>query len=241
MFKKATIIVVIILLYWIVSVFFVAIPSLSSLLRSAFNIFTEHEIYIYMLSSIGRILVWVLLWITVWIMTSFVAYKSTFFRDILMAIIEIARPIPPIAWIPLSIIFFWTGNISSYFIVFLWCYFPIFSAVYHWFLRLPKIIAHTSASFWIHWIRFNTKVLFPYALPDLFTWIRMGIWTWWMSVIAAEMVSNNSWLGYFIQISRLNLNIENVIIWMAVIWLLWLTLGLIASACEKIFIPWKNL
>lgn len=229
---------VIILIYVITSYVLKFISKIDILVSSIITLFWAKDIYIHILSSLMRILVWLSLWVFIWIFLSLIVYKSRYIWEIIKLIIELTRPIPPIAWIPLAILIFWTWNLSAFFIVFLWCFFPIFSSTYFWLSSIPNITKNTCKSFWICWYKYYSKILIPYSLPIILNWIKIWIWTWWMSVIASEIIWANSWLWYFIQISRLMLNIDNIIIWMILIGILWYLLIRSVDFFEKILIPW---
>lgn len=161
-------------------------------------------------------------------------------NSLLNPIIEVLRPIPPIAWIPISIIFFGLGNISSYFIVFLGSFFPVFSNTYLGASSLPLMYKRVSETFELSAFDYFSKVLFKFSLPYIFTGLKIGIGMAWMSVIASELVSGQSGLGYYIQINRLLLNLDNVIVGMAFIGFIGYAFNVLFTTLERIFIPWNK-
>ncbi|MBT4433458.1 ABC transporter permease [Candidatus Falkowbacteria bacterium] len=154
-------------------------------------------------------------------------------------IVEILRPIPPIAWIPIAILIFGLGNGSAYFIVFLGAFFPIFTNTFFGVKSLPRVYKNVALSFEVTKFIFFKKILFYFSLPYIFTGLRIGIGMAWMSVIAAELIGAQSGLGYFIQLNRLLLQTEKIIIGMILIGMLGYFLNKIISILEKRLIPWK--
>lgn len=202
------------------------------------NLWVSGELYSHIIHSIKRILIWFFLASVIWIFFWFILginKKISFIRYIL----EIIRPIPPIAWIPLAILRFGLWDISSYFIVFIWSVFPIFTNTYFWITSIPQMYLDVSNNIELNTFDFYYKMLWKYSLPYIFFWLKIWLWMWWMSLIAAELIWAQSWLGYYIQISRLSLNMENVVLWMVIIGIIWFWLNYWLNKLEKILIKWK--
>lgn len=111
-------------------------------------------------------------------------------------VMEILRPIPPLAWLPLAILFWPTGELTITFLTFIGAFFPIFinvlSGIDNIDSRYINAARSLSKSPWtLFW-----KVLVPGALPALFTGLTIAIAITWEVVIAAEMASGNHGLGY---------------------------------------------
>lgn len=160
--------------------------------------------------------------------------------DYLKPLIEILSPIPPIAWIPIAILIFGLGDNSAYFIVFMGGFFPIFTNTYVGATSLPKIYQNTAASFEINKFVFFKKILFFYCLPYIFTGLRVGMGMAWMSVIAAELIGAQSGLGYFIQMNRLLLRTDNVILGMILIGVIGMILSRIITLLGDLSMPWRE-
>jgi NitT/TauT family transport system permease protein len=113
-------------------------------------------------------------------------------------IIEILRPIPPLAWIPIAIIWFHLTHFAAGFIIFIGAFFPILIATYTGFCDVPKVLVETGE---VLGCVGNKKLIryvaFPYALPSVATGLRVGMGVGWMCVVAAEMFSVSRYgLGY---------------------------------------------
>lgn len=123
------------------------------------------------------------------------------FRNVFKAVdplIEILRPIPPLAWIPLAIVWFGLTHYSAGFIIFLGAFFPILINSYTGFRDVPRVLVETGKVLGCignkELIRY---VALPYALPSVATGTRVGMGVGWMALVAAEMfgVSKNG-LGF---------------------------------------------
>lgn len=147
---------------------------------------------------------------------------------------------PPIAWIPFVIIAFGIGEFSAYTIVFVGAFFPIFVNAYEGAERVPVTIRNIAHSMEIRGLRYVWKVVFPATLPQIFTGVRIGMGMGWMSVIAAEMVSGQSGLGYSIQLNRLNLQYDLVILDFVLIGIIGFILNEGVLYLERVIIPWND-
>ena len=115
---------------------------------------------------------------------------------------------PPIAWIPFVILWFGIGEFSAWAIVFIGGFSPIFTSTYEGAESVPLAWRNCARSLEIRGIRYLWQIIFRAALPQIFTGIRVGVSMGWMAVIAAEMISGQSGLGYSIQLNRLNMQYD---------------------------------
>lgn len=155
-------------------------------------------------------------------------------------IIEAPRFPPPIAWIPFVILTIGIGEFSSLSIVFIGAFFPVFTNTYNGMKGIPRAVVWTARSMELSRWRLYRYVLLKAALPQIMTGLRVAIGMGWMSVIAAEMVSGESGLGYSLQIERMNMQ-YGLMAWdMALIALLGYLLTVIMSFIEKRALIWMD-
>lgn len=160
--------------------------------------------------------------------------------NFLRPVIEFIRPIPPIAWIPLSILWFGFGEPSAYFLVSLGAFFPAFNGTY---LGISQVSPGTVEVAKCHGVDRSFlfwKIILPQSLPSIFSGLRIGLGVSWMIVITAELVGVQNGLGYFIQVSRAQLQTEQVIAGMVIIGAVGLLLSLTLSVIAKLAMPWKR-
>ncbi|HUV79567.1 MAG TPA: ABC transporter permease [Candidatus Bathyarchaeia archaeon] len=129
------------------------------------------------------------------------AIAMGWFRNVFRAvdpIIEIVRPIPPLAWIPLAIVWIGLNHYAAGFIIFIGAFFPILINSYTGFRDVPRVLVETGNVLGcIGNIKLIRYVALPYALPSIATGTRVGMGVGWMCVVAAEMFGvGNSGLGY---------------------------------------------
>ena len=147
---------------------------------------------------------------------------------------------PPIAWIPFVILLFGIGEISAYTIVFIGAFSPIFTSTYEGAESVPPVIRNCAASLEIRGLRYLWQVIFRSALPQVFTGVRLGVSMGWMSVIAAEMISGRSGLGYSIQLNRLNMQYDLMSVDIVLIGIIGFLLFEATVFLQRKIIPWHE-
>ncbi len=155
-------------------------------------------------------------------------------------ILELLRPIPPIAWVPLAILRFGLGDPSAWFIVFLGAFFPIYIQVTIALADCPERWLELARSLGAPARLVLWRVRLPAAMPQVVAGLRTGLGLAWTSLIAAELVGAQSGLGYRIQMHRLVLETEGVMVGMLCIGLLGALMALAASWLERRLVPWSG-
>lgn len=216
------------------------IPAPHTVLAVFFTTIINGEIPFHILSSLQRILVGFTIAAVIAIVLAILAASQTAVRNIINPLVELLRPIPPIAWIPIAILLFGIGAISAYFIVFLGAFFPIFTNTYFGATSTPENYRFISRSLELSQLQYSKDILFKHALPAIFTGLRIGMGMAWMSVIAAEMIGAQSGLGYYIQMNRVVLGIDKIIVGMIAIGIIGFALVTIIGCAEKRLIPWES-
>ncbi len=155
-------------------------------------------------------------------------------------IIEMLRPVPPLAWIPLSILWFGIGDTQNQFIIFLGIFFPILlntiTGVRGVDQNLVRAARCLGASEWsVLW-----RVVVRAALPNIITGIRVGLGVGWMALVAAELVGANSGLGFLINDARTILRTDYIIVGMATIGLIGLAIDRTVRFAMKKVLPWSR-
>jgi NitT/TauT family transport system permease protein len=168
------------------------------------------------------------------------------FREIDIAvnpIIEVLRPIPPLAWIPFAIIWFGLTPVSAGFIVFIGAFFPILINTYSGFRSVPRVFVEAArvlgCSTEQSLIRY---VAFPSAIPSIATGIRVAMGVGWMCLVAAELfVGGRSGLGRQLWVSYSLQQIPNVVVYMLLLGLLGLGIDMVfRHLVDKRLLKWRE-
>lgn len=146
--------------------------------------------------------------------------RSRIARDILLPYIEIMRPIPAVAWIPLSIIMWPTNEASILFITFLGAVFPIALNTMEGVRQTPVVLVRAAMTLGAS--RWSTlrHVILPAALPSITTGLAVGMGVSWFSLLAGEIISGQYGIGYFTWESYELIRYSDVVVGMITIGLL---------------------
>jgi NitT/TauT family transport system permease protein len=149
-------------------------------------------------------------------------------------VMQILRPISPIAWIPVAIVFFGIGDRPAIFLVFLSAFFPIVVACISGVSRVPPVFRRAGRNFGLSPIQLLARVIFPAALPQILVGLRIALGIAWLVVVAGEMIAVDSGLGYLVIDSRNSGNrYDLVVAAMLVIGLIGLALDIAFRRLEK--------
>ena len=151
------------------------------------------------------------------------------------ALVQILRPISPIAWIPLAILWFGVSDVSPIFLIFLSSFFPMVVGTVAGVLTIDRQYIWAAENFGISGVKLLWFVIFPGALPQIITGMRIGLGVAWLVVVAAEMIAINSGLGYLIIDGRNAGNrYDLVVAGMVIIGLIGLLLDRLMSSLERL-------
>jgi len=115
---------------------------------------------------------------------------------------QMLRPISPIAWIPIAILWFGVGDVSPIFLIFISSVFPMIVQTTSGVHTIDRRYLRAAANFGVpRWVLFR-RVVIPAVLPEIIVGMRIGIGVAWLVVVAAEMIALRSGLGYLIMDSR---------------------------------------
>jgi NitT/TauT family transport system permease protein len=128
-----------------------------------------------------------------WVRGAFVTLNPLF---------QMLRPISPIAWIPLAILWFGVGNVSPIFLIFMASVFPMIVQTIEGVHGIEPRYLRAAANFGVSRGTLFRQVVIPAVLPQIIVGMRIGLGVAWLVVVAAEMIALHSGLGYLIIDSR---------------------------------------
>jgi NitT/TauT family transport system permease protein len=148
--------------------------------------------------------------------------------------IQIFRPISPIAWIPVAILWFGVTDVAPVFLIFLASVFPITVSSMAAVQNMQPVYVRAARNFGLNNTQLFRMVIFPACLPQILTSLRIALGIAWLVVVAAEMIAVNSGLGYLIIDARnAGKRYDLVVAGMVMIGLIGLVLDLAVRRLEK--------
>src|SRR5262245_11212869 len=116
--------------------------------------------------------------------------------------VEVLRPIPPLAWLPLAIIWFGLGEPSKVFVIFLGAFFPIFTSAWRGMTMVSPTLIRAAQTMDVDGVRLLWRVAIPATLPDIAAGLRIGFGLAFGILVAAELIAAKSGMGYLIMEAR---------------------------------------
>jgi NitT/TauT family transport system permease protein len=117
-------------------------------------------------------------------------------------LIQILRPISPLAWIPIAILWFGVGDLAAVFLIFLGCFFPLLLTAMNAVRNIPAVYVNAGRNFGLGPVDLVARVLLPAVMPQLIIGMRITLGVGWLVVVAAEMIAVSSGLGFLIVDAR---------------------------------------
>ena len=150
-------------------------------------------------------------------------------------LVQIFRPISPLAWIPIAILWYGVGDLAAIFLIFVGCFFPLLLTAMSAVHNVAPVYVNVGRNFGLSTPDFIYRVLYPSVAPQLITGSRITLGIAWLVVVAAEMIAVNSGLGFLIIDARNAGNrYDLVIAGMVVIGAIGLLLDLAMRSLERV-------
>lgn len=154
--------------------------------------------------------------------------------------VQFLRPLPKIALIPLTVVWFGIGEGSKFFLIFISSFLSIVvgaAAAVHSVnaarLRAARVLGANRRQIFLH-------VVLPHTMPDLFTSVRLSLGIGWTSLIAAELVASNVGLGWMVMSAGNYLRTDVVIVGIVLLGLIGYLLDLVLVLAQRYLVPWAG-
>ncbi len=210
-------------------------PTPRQVLSGTWELARQGVLFKYVVASLFRVASGYLLAVFVGIPLGLLMGWFTRFRMALNPAIQVLRPISPIAWIPVAILWFGVSDMAPIFLIFLASLFPITVAAMAAVQNIQLVYIRAARNFGIGGLELFKKVVLPAALPQILTGLRLALGVAWLVVVAAEMIAVNSGLGYLIIDARnAGKRYDLVVAGMAMIGLIGLGLDFLVRRMERL-------
>ena len=154
------------------------------------------------------------------------------------ALVELYRPIPPLAYLPLLVIWFGIGETTKVLLIFLAILAPIIIATTHGMTVANGNRIRAVRSLGATRVQIIQTVILPAALPNILTGVRIGLGAGWSTLVAAELVAAKRGLGYMVQSAAQFLVTDVVLLGIIVIAVIAVLIELSLRALQKQLTPW---
>lgn len=153
---------------------------------------------------------------------------STICKQIFYPIVQLLKPVSPLAWFPIGLVVFKDTGMATIFIVFITSLWSTLINTSFGVGSIPQDHKNVAKAFGFSKMRYLTKILIPYSLPHIITGLRLSISVAWLVIVAGEMLSGGAGIGFFVWDSWNALSLEKVISAIIII-------GLVGLLFDRIF------
>jgi taurine transport system permease protein len=191
-------------------------------------------------ASLGRVALALLLALAMAIPLGLWIGLSRSVRGLLDPLIEFYRPVPPLAYLPLIVIWFGIGELSKVLLIALAIFAPVVIATSTGVRAVHETTLRAALAFGATRRQLLRHVVLPAALPQILTGVRVGLGVGWSTLVAAELVAATRGLGFMVQSAAQFLNTEVVVLGIFVIALIAFALELALRALQRRLVPWEG-
>jgi NitT/TauT family transport system permease protein len=214
------------------------VPTPAEVFQQAAQVGLSNKYLVNIAISLRRILTGFLIAIAIGLPLGLMIGKYPRVRDLFMPVVEVLRPIPAIAWVPMSIMLWPNNEAAIVFITFIGAFFPILLNTIHGVHSLDGVLIRAGRCLGANEAQLFWHVILPGSLPHIFTGLAVGMGVAWVSLIAAEMISGQFGVGYFTWEAYSLVNYPAIMLGM-------ITIGILGLACSgairmigALLMPW---
>jgi nitrate/nitrite transport system permease protein len=171
----------------------------------------DKGIGLQLFNSIKTVLLGFLLGSLVAIPIGILMGASTICKQIMYPIVQLLKPVSPLAWFPIGLVVFKDTGMATIFIVFITSLWSTLINTSFGIASIPQDHKNVAKAFGFSKMRYLTKILIPFSLPHIITGLRLSISVAWLVIVAGEMLSGGAGIGFFVWDSWNALSLEKVI------------------------------
>ncbi|MGR6993528.1 taurine ABC transporter permease TauC [Klebsiella aerogenes] len=202
--------------------------------------FMDATLWQHLAASLTRIAIALVLAAIVGVPVGIAMGLSPTVRGILDPLIELYRPVPPLAWLPLVIIWFGIGETPKILLIYLAIFAPVVMSTLAGVKSAQQVRVRTAQSLGASRAQVLWLVILPGALPEILTGLRIGLGVGWSTLVAAELIAATRGLGFMVQSAGEFLATDVVLAGIAVIAIIAFVLELGLRALQRRLTPWHG-
>jgi NitT/TauT family transport system permease protein len=187
------------------------LPSPLSVGKAIVSLIIDGTLFIHLQVSLGRFMAGYLLAVIPAILLGMFLGRSPRVWQIFDPIVQVLRPVSPVAWSPFIVLWFGIGNMPAIAIIFIAAFFPVLLTTVAGVHKIDRSYLKIAENLEIKKVQLMVKIIFPAAFPSVVSGLHLAVGTAWVFLVAGEMVGAQSGLGYLIVDARNTLNLDYVL------------------------------
>ncbi|CAG0982831.1 sulfonate transport system permease protein [Gammaproteobacteria bacterium] len=209
-------------------------PTPAQCLAGLVEVVRDGRLFSYTVASLFRVTVGWYIAVLLAIPLGIVLGGKAALQEAINPLLQFLRPISPLAWIPLAMIWFGIGDPPAVFLIFLASFFPLVVATMGAVAGIKPLYVRAARNMGLQGSRLVLRVVLPATLPSIIVSLRISVGIAWLVVVAAEMIAVKSGLGFLIIDARNALRLDLVVVGMVVIGLIGIVLDRAIRRLEQL-------
>jgi NitT/TauT family transport system permease protein len=216
------------------------VPAPTTVCAAAVNLVQSPKFQNHLTSSIGRVFAGFGCATVLAIGIGLAVGRFRFASNIVMPPLELLRPIPAVAWIPLAVLMFPNPEESMVYITFIGAFYPILLNTIHGVASVDPKLTFASLTLGASPLRVFSEVVIPGAMPSIVTGLSIGMGNAWFSLVTAEMVAGQFGIGYYTWESYTLQKYPDIVLGMITIGVLGMLSSTLVKRIARRFMPWAK-
>ncbi|MBB3211848.1 NitT/TauT family transport system permease protein [Herbaspirillum sp. Sphag1AN] len=214
------------------------VPSPEEVLQAAWTLLHSPKLLLHLGASLSRVFSGFVAAALAGIVLGLLIGRLPLVADLLLPPLELLRPIPAVAWIPLAILMFPSSEMSMIYITFIGALFPILLNTIHGVEGVDARLIASARSLGSGRRAVFTEVILPAASPSIVTGLSIGMGSAWFCLVTAEMIAGQFGIGYYTWASYTIQNYADIIVGMLFIGIMGMSSSALIKAFGKRCMPW---
>ncbi len=219
---------------------FANVPAPLEVLAAARELFESPKLWLHLRASLFRVGIGFAIASVLGVAAGLLIGRFIWAQRVLLTPLEVLRPIPAVAWIPLSILVFPSSEASMIFITFIGAVFPILLNTIHGVEGVDPRLTASARSLGAGRWRVFPEVILPAAAPAIVTGLSIGMGTCWFCLVTAEMISGQFGIGYYTWESYTLQNYASIVVGMLLIGVLGMGSSVLIRVIGQWLTPWQR-
>lgn len=216
------------------------LPSPQEVTRAAVDAIADGSLWRNTLASLTRVIQGFAVAMLIAVPLGALMGMFTTVRGLIEPLVELLRPVPPIAFIPLAILWFGIGEASKVMIIAYGAFFPIFVNTMTGFRDVDRVHMRAAQTLGAERVHLFRDVVLPSAFPQIVTGARLGMGMAFIVLVAAELVASSEGLGFLINDARFSFRTDQIFVGIITIGILGFVLNVGLLATERRLLRWRS-
>jgi ABC-type nitrate/sulfonate/bicarbonate transport system permease component len=218
----------------------ILLPGPDAVLRTGIELTVSGELHQHILASLGRVLQGFGAASLLGVLVGTAVGRSRTLEHLIDPMIELLRPIPPLAFLPMMVLWFGIGETSKIAFITYAAFFPIFTTTVEGIKYVDPLLIRAAASLGASERDIFRHVVLPAALPSIITGLRLGFGLSFFVIVAAEFIAADSGLGYLINDARTFFLVSQMLLGAAVIGIIGFIFNTLLRRVEARLLRWRK-